>query len=418
MHSNAFHDIMGRPPRKLVSIGTTVAFLAFAGIIAVLWSVSYTDKAKGRLRMTTKMPPVAVKAQAGGYVILDKSEGEVVIKGEELGMMRNPADRADVTTLEQIVTNLMEYNKDDYLYYIHADTLNVGSIQSAFDKFNETISDFVLVENDRSDETEISRIIRKKNTDKRSVAYLEETIQKLEEKLEIMSANGKEEAQKQFNRDNDRTAYYNYLSEIKDVQVEITKQKANLASLKAQVEGSALNILSEKIKVKNGSNNKLQEIRSALNLLKNAIDKWKNDYLILAPASGTVTYYDTQINASPVAQGQDILAIIPQQSEETDIIGKMKLPLKGAGKVETGQPVQIRFDIYPYLEYGFVRGIVKSKSLLPGADEEQYSLDIALPVGLVTTKSDTLRFRQNMLADAEIITEESRLLTRIFGKFF
>ena len=61
---------------------------------------------------------------------------------------------------------------------------------------------------------------------------------------------------------------------------------------------------------------------------------------------------------------------------------------------------------------------MKTKSLLPKPDVEVYSLTIELPKGLVTSRGDSIAFRQNMLADAEIITEEARLIERVFGAAF
>ncbi len=46
------------------------------------------------------------------------------------------------------------------------------------------------------------------------------------------------------------------------------------------------------------------------------------------------------------------------------------------------QPVNIKLSGYPYLEYGMVRGIVRSKSLVPSGDS--YVIEVVLPEGLTT----------------------------------
>jgi HlyD family secretion protein len=62
-----------------------------------------------------------------------------------------------------------------------------------------------------------------------------------------------------------------------------------------------------------------------------------------------------------------------------------------------------------------VRGLVKSKSLVPSGDA--YVIDIELPQGLVTLYGTPLDFTQNMQGTAEIITENIRLLQKIVNPF-
>ena len=83
--------------------------------------------------------------------------------------------------------------------------------------------------------------------------------------------------------------------------------------------------------------------------------------------------------------------------------------------VKTGQIVNIKLSGYPYLQYGMVKGIVKSKSLVPSGDA--YMIEIALPDGLSTLYGKKLEFTQNMQGTAEIITEDLRLLQKIVNPF-
>jgi hypothetical protein len=81
-------------------------------------------------------------------------------------------------------------------------------------------------------------------------------------------------------------------------------------------------------------------------------------------------------------------------------------------KVKSGQQVYIRPDNYPYQEFGMLAGTVQSISLVPRNDS--YAIEVQLPRGLRTNFDRPLDFRQEMQGSAEIITEELRLLERIF----
>ena len=87
--------------------------------------------------------------------------------------------------------------------------------------------------------------------------------------------------------------------------------------------------------------------------------------------------------------------------------------MQGAGKVKVGQKVNIKFVNYPYMEYGIVRGIIKTISLIP--IESNYTVEVEFPQGLKTNYNKTLVFTQEMQGSAEIITEDIRLIERFLN---
>jgi len=58
-----------------------------------------------------------------------------------------------------------------------------------------------------------------------------------------------------------------------------------------------------------------------------------------------------------------------------------------------------------------VRGVIKSKSLVPSGDS--YIIELRLPSGLTTLYGKKLEFTQNMQGMAEIMTDNTRLLQKI-----
>ncbi len=89
----------------------------------------------------------------------------------------------------------------------------------------------------------------------------------------------------------------------------------------------------------------------------------------------------------------------------------IKLDRTGLEKVSPGQKVNLKFENYPYLEFGIVRGVVGKVSSVPGGDS--YETEIQLPDGLTTTFGKELEFRQELKGNAEIVTENISLLSRI-----
>jgi HlyD family secretion protein len=140
---------------------------------------------------------------------------------------------------------------------------------------------------------------------------------------------------------------------------------------------------------------------------------WENNYLLISPIDGVVSFTRFWSANQSVLKDEPVINIVPL---ETGIfLGRINLKMQRSGKVKTGQIVNIKLSGYPYLEYGMVRGIVKSKSLVPTGDA--YIIEIELPNGLSTLYGTKLDFTQNMQGSAEIITEDVRLLQKIINPF-
>ncbi len=100
-----------------------------------------------------------------------------------------------------------------------------------------------------------------------------------------------------------------------------------------------------------------------------------------------------------------------------NIIGRVEIPSVGVGKVKIGQNVNIKLDNFPYMEFGLLRGKVKSISLIPFITDNglMYSAEIEIPETLITNYGTELQFSQNMSGLSEIITDDVRLLERLLS---
>ena len=99
--------------------------------------------------------------------------------------------------------------------------------------------------------------------------------------------------------------------------------------------------------------------------------------------------------------------------ESGSMVGKISLPLEGAGKVHEGDQVNIQFDNFPHLEYGMVKGFVSNISEV--SDDDFYAVEVVMPNGLLSYYDIQIPFSQNMQGNAEILTDKKRLLTRVLN---
>ena len=89
------------------------------------------------------------------------------------------------------------------------------------------------------------------------------------------------------------------------------------------------------------------------------------------------------------------------------------LPVQGAGKVKTGQRVNVRIKNFPDQEFGYLTGKVESISSVPTV-EGFYVVEITFPDGMKTNYGKTLPITQQILGSGDIITDDLRLIERFF----
>ena len=131
--------------------------------------------------------------------------------------------------------------------------------------------------------------------------------------------------------------------------------------------------------------------------------------MIVAPINGSATFNKFWTTNQNITEGEKIISIVPVDS--SNIIGKLTMPVYRSGKVKVGQKVNIRFENYPFMEFGMVSGYISKISIVPA--DNTYMVDVSFPDGLKTNYQINLPFSQKMRGKAEIVTQDTRLLTRI-----
>ena len=91
----------------------------------------------------------------------------------------------------------------------------------------------------------------------------------------------------------------------------------------------------------------------------------------------------------------------------------MQVSTVTSGKVIPGEKVLIKLDNYRYQEYGIVEGKVQNISLAPD-EKGNYYVNVILPKGLKTSYNKKLPLDKELKGNAEIVTEDLRLIERFF----
>jgi HlyD family secretion protein len=186
--------------------------------------------------------------------------------------------------------------------------------------------------------------------------------------------------------------------------------RSSLASQKIQLAQLEQSILDLQLQYKEQKKQLELALNQSYDNLTGQIDQWEQSYLLKTPIDGTVSFTKYWSINQNVTSGDVVVTVVPEN--KGNLVGKVVLPIQGSGKVKLGQKVNIKFVNYPHVDFGMVLGVIKSKSLI--ASDNYYTLEVSLPDGLKTSYGDILPFNQQMQGSAEIITEDIRLLERVF----
>ena len=383
-----------------------ILFLFFA------WIIKYSDIVQAPVEITTTNPPVTLVTKITGRIkSLDVIDRDTVSARQLIAMMETTTSFKDVKLLKRTIDSIQ---KPEELSYLSLPMFSgLGELQSPYGAFLKNLSDLNnYVKNDPMG-SKISSLTHE-------IEGIREFISRLSVKEKFYSENRRLELKK-FNRDS--SLYSGKV--IAESEYEKSHQAlimVNIELQQARLDHSAKTIeLAEKLQTledyrisrTEDKERMITGLRESFLNLKAQVDLWENTYLLISPIDGIVSFTKYWSPNQSVVKDEPVVSIIPLKPG--NFLGRINLKMLRSGKVKEGMQVNIKLSGYPYLEYGVVRGIIKSKSQVPAGDS--YIIDIELPEGLKTLYGKTLDFTQNMQGTAEIITDKTRLLQKIVNPF-
>ncbi|MGC9343835.1 MAG: HlyD family secretion protein [Bacteroidales bacterium] len=412
LRSEGVQEILGLIPSWIVRWGMVMFFLIICIILFGSWVFKYPHVVKSRIVITTENPPSSAIARTDGRIMeLFVEDNNFVEEGQVLALIENTANYEDIKKLKELVDSfqVIILQNPDSGDIVFPRNLNLGSIQSNYASFLKNYED-------------LRNFIRLDYHDQK-IESMEQEIERyrayswtLKKQSKIL-ASERNLAQNQFTRDSTlysqgvipASEYEKSRAELLQKQRAYEQSRTEIVNADIQISKLQQQILDLRLQ-KNDQYEKLKlGVSESFENLTSEIGSWEQNFVLKTTVSGIVSFTKIWSENQNVTEGALVMTVIPENSGE--MIGKIELQSQGAGKVETGQEVKIKFDNYPYMEYGMVTGRVKSISL--ATSDNAYSLVVTLPEGLQTNYGDRIEFSQDMQGDAEIITNEESLLERI-----
>ena len=410
LRSTEVQEILSRPPKWIVRWGITIIFFIILLIFIGSWFFKYPDVISADIVLTTENPPSPVVAKVSGKIEnLFVIDNDVVNKNQILGIIENPADYYAVSDLREWLSKFNSKLTGNEIVDVSKKFINLGEIQAYYTSFSKAMEEY-------NNELSLNYYGQKIELYHKERSKYNIYIQNLKAQNRILN----EEYQltkNQFNRDSllhnqslmSDSDFEQSKASLLSKQLNLEQSNVSITNVEIQIENLIQNITELKLQKEKRFSNLEVDISQSYENLNASIDSWEHNYMLKSPTEGKVTFNKFWNENQNVKSGETVMTIVPEV--EGKIIGKVQLSFQGAGKVKPGQNVNIKFANYPYMEFGMVKGNVKSVSLAP--DNNYYTAEIDLPNGLKTFYDVDLEFKQEMQGVAEIITEDIRLIERI-----
>ena len=408
---NEIDHIISNPPSWILRWGLTFLFLVTILFCFLAWMIKYPDVMSAKVVFVTENPAIQVLAQTSGKIEkLMIENNQPITKGQIIAVLENSAATDDVLVLKDILSKIENSNFSIANINEH---LSLGELQNGYG----------------------SLVLKLKNyshfSSQTAVTQRATSLQKRIENLKMLNSNISK--QKATLRKEIELAKINYdrnlkLKEIGEISfADLEESQTDYLRNKRQSENFDNQILNNEVDIAELESQilDLREIRSTddsdkqlsinedLQRLKSEIAAWELKYIIQAPSNGKISFSKNWTTQQFINQNEELLTIVPSNASNK-IIGRAYLPIEGSGKVEIGQTANIQLDGFPFREFGILISNVKSISLVP--KDNFYLVELELKEGLKTTYDRSIPFRQEMQGTANIITENRRIVERIFDK--
>ncbi|MGD9929419.1 MAG: HlyD family secretion protein [Mangrovibacterium sp.] len=414
IRSDEVQEIIGKSPSWLQRSGMTL-ILAFVLLLLLgSWLFHYPDIIRARVVVLSENPPAHIVARTTGRIDqLFVQDKDVVAKGQIIAILENTANHEDVLQLRNDLADADRFlTTFDTIYYkVIVPDYRLGDIQSDFSSFLRLYNNYISFIRLRYYPQKVASLKEQVHMQRVYYDRLWSQRQILENEFQI--------ALEQFRRDSvlyrkevlSLIDYKNSESALLQKKYAFNGARTNLAQTQKEIIELEQEVIGTEKEFEDQKRKLQTELIESMNVLKSRLEYWQKAFVLETPIDGNVTFTNFWSRNQQVSSGDVVFTVVPER--ESKIIGRVSLPLRGAGKVKPGQRVNIRFDNFPYMEYGMVRGSVKSISLVPTNDN--YVAEIELPLDLKTNYNLSLTFSQEMKGDVEIVTEDLRLIQRFFN---
>lgn len=412
IRSEAVRDYLERIPNVLIQWGSTAIAAILLIVVLLTWLIHYPTLIRADFKLTTQIAPKPIVARVDGRLerILAANH-QTVYHGQILAFLESTAYHGEVLQLEKELNVIRELIKKGN--YASFDTLkltpfeHLGDVQDSYQVFRQQLvqlnslfgkgyynKKIELLNRDISGLTTMNLYLKSQYEVYERDAILAENEFILNQKLFEDNVIAK------LDLDREESKMLAKKHPPKNIKTSILNNEAQIRIKEKEIIDLDKQIFEQK-----------ESFKQSTNTLGSNISAWMNRYVLKAPASGKLLFSYNLQEKENVESNREMFQVF----ENSKIyVGTLIIPQENSGKIKIGQHVLIKFHSYPFEEYGIVEGRISSLPQISTEDNHLLFALTELPNGLKTNHNVTIAYNYGMTANAEIVTEDLRLIERIF----
>jgi len=411
--SDEIHEVIGYKPHWIVRRGNFIFFLIILFLLSLTWFIKYPDIVNTSARLVAINPPKLITAKVEGRILkLFVVNEQTVVKDQHLGYIESAANYEQVMKLQNWINRTMNVTGENNYDVLISDPLpdlsDLGELQVNCQAFENEFSETKQIlsggyyqkkRNALQKDVQFLSILKTNTTQQKQLLEQDQQLQQKEYSAYETLAKDKVIASLELNQ---------YKSKL------ITKDQS-LQQVNAQITNSDMNKHNkekELLDLQKIITDQQQKFRSALLNLKSQVEKWIQQYVLVASEEGKVLFVSSLQENEMITNGQQLFFIQPNQ---TRVYAELMAAQNRLGKIKTGQRVMIKAESYPSDEFGYLTGTVSYISNIPSR-RDSFLIKVDLPKGLQTNYNKTIFFKNNLSAQAEVITDDRKLVDRLAGQ--
>jgi len=411
LRSESVQDILTQPPHWMIRWGNTIILIILMLVLAMSYMIRYPEFIPAPIVVTSQNPPEKLEARTNSKIekIFIKDHQEVK-KNDVLMVMQSTANYKDVLELKQLIDSIAPNALSSFPIH-QTSHFKLGELQGDYNGFAKAFQDEELF-------TRLQPYAPENIAANQSISEYRLRIATLKQQKSLEAAKSDltkknyQRSQELFNQgviaamelENEKIKYLQAQQNLENITISLSQMEEGISNLNKTKSGTAINTEKDKI---NYSSQTLQLFEQ----LRKSLKQWEQNYLIISSTDGVASFQQFFGENQFVKPGDAILSILPKNKDK--LVGRMSVPATNSGKIIPGEKVLIKLDNYRFQEYGIVEGKVQNISLSPD-DKGNYYVDVTLPKGLRTSYNKTLVFDKELKGNAEIVTQDLRLIERFF----
>jgi multidrug resistance efflux pump len=406
-------EILNQQPSSFIQNSNLVIFIVILFIAIACCVVKYPVVIISTLKLTAEGAPLVVTAKSNARLLsLLVVDNQSVNKGQPLAYLEESTSFQEVNMLSRQLGDIEKaVQRKEYASLLHYEIKNysdLGAIQSQYQSFEKTFIDFLSFLPSGYQQNKL-KVLRSEYG----------VILELTNNLKALKQNAAEDYALAVNEFVVQEQLYNQkvipLLDFNKEKSKLLAKKKALQQIETQViENLIVQSTKEKELMESQRSIQIQEqlFIQELRTLQAEIAIWDKKYVLRAPSKGYV-YFTAFLEAGQnIDVGTDLFYVTTQQKRMYAICN---VPQQNFGKITLGQQVIIKFNSYPYNEFGSVIGKVDQISRFPDKSG-RFPVKVILPNGLRTNYNKRLKYRLGMTAQAEIVTDNVSLFQQMFLK--